>query len=238
LDNWQPFYAGGEDPLQLRFRCAPDGSATISVVENGGLQERSWRFIPEDNGVRIWMTLQTQEPLPGAYIVQQCLRFTGGIGYGFGRTVATVPFLSELLMQALGNANGTLTWARTSSRWQPFPVPFTRYHTEAGSGVYENSAGKVDQGLIIRESAPRDQAPASYWRSVAPDATWETWSAGMYWQRAAAISNRHPADCLHVHVDCGPLEAGETRTVMGKFYWIEGTKEDLLDIWQQEFQTG
>ncbi len=235
LDNWQTTYAGEKDPLQLRFHSFADGSATASVVENGGSQERRWRFVPESNGVRMWMTLRTIEPLPGAFIVQQCLRLSSGIGDDFRRTVARAPFLSELLMQALGNANGTMTWFLRDGRWLPFPVPFTRYHTPGSAGVYEESAGQVDQGLIVRQSAPRDQAPASYWRSVAPDATWETWSAGLYWERAAAISNRHPADCLHVNVDFGPLAAGESRTVQGKFYWMEGTKEDLLAAWQKEF---
>lgn len=238
LENWQTTYAAENDPLQLRFHCFADGSAMASVVENGGLQERHWRFVPESNGVRLWMRLQTFEPLPGGFILQQCARLSSGIGHGFRRYVARVPFLSELLMQALGNANGTLTWMRKDGRWQPFPVPFTRYHTAAGAGVYDNSDGRVDCGLIVRESAPRDQAPASYWHSVAPDATWQTWSAGLYWERAAAISNRHPADCLHVNVDFGPLVAGESRTVQGKFYWLEGTKEDLLTAWQREFGKG
>jgi hypothetical protein len=235
LENWQTTYAVADDPLQLRFHCFADGSATASVIENGGLQERSWHFLPQHNGVRLLMTLRTNEALRGSYIVQQCLRLSSGIGYDFRQTVARVPFLSELLMQALGNANGTITWARVSGRWHPFPVPYTQYHTQAGAGIFGNSAGQTDYGLIVRETAPRDRAPASYWREVAPDAAWETWSAGLCWERAAAISNRHPADCLHVYADLGPLDAGATRTVQGKFYWMEGTKDDLLAACRQEF---
>jgi hypothetical protein len=191
--------------------------------------------VPEENGVRIWMTLKTHEPLPGAFILQQCLRFTSGIGYGFNRTVAAVPFLSELYMQALGHANGTMTWVRKGGEWLALPVPFTRYHTAVAQNIYPDSAGQIDCGLIVRESAPRDLAPASYWQSVAPDARWQTWSAGLYWQRTAYVSNRHPADCLHAGVDFGPLEAGESRTLQGKFYWLEGTKDDIFAVWQQEF---
>lgn len=47
-------------------------------------------------------------------------------------------------MQALGNANGTLTWVRTGGEWAALPVPFTRYHTAEGKGVYDDSAGEVD----------------------------------------------------------------------------------------------
>jgi hypothetical protein len=235
LKNWQTAYSDSENPLQLRFQTFADGSAQASVVENSGRQERTWRYAPEENGVRIWMTLKTHEPILGGFILQQCLRFTSGIGFGFNRTVATVPFLSELFMQALGNANGTITWVRRDGEWLAPPVPFTRYHTAVSEGVYSDSAGQVDCGLIVRESASRVQAPGSYWLSVAPDASWESWTAGLYWERTAYVSNRHPADCLHAGVDFGPLAAGESRTVRGKFYWLEGTKDDLLDLWQQEF---
>jgi hypothetical protein len=235
LENWQTAYSGAEDPLRLRFQTFGDGSARASVVENNGRQERTWRFIPEENGVRLWMRLKTHEPIEGGFILQQCLRLTGGIGHGFNRTVATVPFLSELLMQALGNANGTLTWVRIDDEWAALPVPFTRYHTAAGEGVYDDSAGQVDCGLIVRESASRARAPVSYWQTAAPGAGWESWTAGLYWERTAYVSNRHPADCLHAGIDFGPLAAGESRTVQGKFYWLEGTKDDLFDVWQKEF---
>ena len=235
LENWQTNYADTTNPLDLRFQTFVDGSAQATAVENDGQQERIWRFVPEENGVRMWMTLKTHKPIAGAFILQQCLRFTSGIGFGFNRTVAIVPFLSELFMQALGNANGTLTWVRKGGEWLALPVPFTRYHTAVGKEIYDDSAGQVDCGLIVRESAPRDHAPASYWLSVAPEAKWETWTAGFYWERTAYVSNRHPADCLHAGVDLGPLAAGEERTVQGKFYWLAGTKDDLLDLWRQEF---
>jgi hypothetical protein len=57
----------------------------------------------------------------------------------------------------------------------------------------------------------------------------------MYWERTAYVSNWHPADCVHALVDFGPLDAGQSRTVCGKFYLIEGTKDDLLAAWQRDF---
>jgi hypothetical protein len=235
LPNWRTAYADSKHPLQLTFQTGSDGSAQAKVVINDGSQKCIWRFVPEDNGVRLWMTLKTDETVPGGYLIQQCLRLTSGIGYGFYPQVAKVPFLSELLMQALGNSNGTMTWTRMNDTWQQFPVPFTRFHLPAGQGIYEDSSGQVDYGLILRESASRAEAPDSYWQMVAPEAEWEARSAGLYWERAAFISNRHPADCLHIGVDFGPLESGESRTVRGKFYWVDGEKDDLLSIWQKDF---
>lgn len=238
LDNWLTHYAETKDSSNLYFHALEDGSAEARIVDNLGLQEWSWRFVPEEAGVRLWMTLTTHEAIPGAYIVQQCLRFSSGIGTDFRSGVARTPFLSELLMQVLGNANGTITWARRDEEWQAFPVPFTRYHVTAGAGVHDDSSGQIDCGLIVRESASRTLAPESYWQSVAPDAKWVSWSAGLFWERTVAVSNRHPADCLHACVDFGPLKAGESRTLQGKFYWLEGTKDDLYALWQEEFGIG
>jgi len=236
LENWKTDFSDPDHPLNLSFTTFSDGSAEARVVEHDGTQEIRWHFIPSDDGVRMWMTLKTYETIPGGYILQQCLRLTSGIGFGFYPQVAKVPFLSELFMQLLGNPNETLTWTRINNAWQQFPVPFTRYHLASSLGIFEDSGGQADSGLILRESAPREKAPASYWRSVAPDAKWETMTSGFFWERSAYISNRHPADCLHIGVDFGPLAAGESRTVKGKFYWIEGGKDDLLASWQKDFR--
>jgi hypothetical protein len=40
----------------------------------------------------------------------------------------------------------------------------------------------------------------------------------------------HPAECLHAGVDMGPLKAGESRMVGGKFYWLAGTKDDVYAL--------
>jgi hypothetical protein len=235
LENWQTAFSEPDHPLHLNYQTFSDGSALANIVENEGAQERTWRFVPDDEGVRLWMTLKTSETIPGGYIIQQCLRLTSGIGFGFYPQVARIPFLSELLMQVLGNANGTLTWTRMNDAWHRFPVPFTRYNLAASQDIFEDSRGQADSSLILRESASRAEAPDAYWQSVAPDADWETMTAGFYWERAAFISNRHPADCLHIGIDFGPLEAGESRTVSGKFYWIAGTKDDLLSLWHKDF---
>jgi hypothetical protein len=77
--------------------------------------------------------------------------------------------------------------------------------------------GEVAHGLIIRESLDG------------------RFSSGMYWERTAYVGNRHPADCLHAAVDFGPLSAGQHRTVHGKFYFVEGTREQLLEVWRSDF---
>jgi hypothetical protein len=49
------------------------------------------------------------------------------------------------------------------------------------------------------------------------------------------VHNRYPTDCVHAWVDAGLLNAGQSRTLHGKVYFIQDSKEALLDSWQKEF---
>ena len=231
--GWTAFYdERALDACQpLSFRSFADGSAWCAWQENDGRQKYTFYFQPDPNGVRIWFRLATTETLPASYCVQQCLRFTGRLNDPWRQNVAHVPFLSEFDMQAMGNPNGTLTYARRDGQWLNFPVPQVRYQTFS----QPPGAEAVDHGLVVRETPARLLAPASYFQQVAPDAEWEQIAAGMYWERTALISNRHPADCLHAWLDFGPLEAGESRTLHGKVYFLVGSKDDLLARWQSDF---
>ena len=235
LNNFQPQYNG--DPYHFVFNTCLDGSARCEARINQGEQTLEWTFKPVSDGV--WITLQvtTRTPLPGGYGLQQCLRFTGSNNEYWRRKVAHTPFLSEFDLQAIGQPNLTLSYARQNDHWLEFPVPYTILFTLAGSSLPNKvDHNNVDHGLIIRQTIDRKLAPDWYQEITAPGATWDMISAGMYWERTLFISNRHPADCLHAIVDFGPLESGERRTLYGKFYWVEGTKDDLLANWRKDFK--
>ena len=240
LENWTSVYnePDANASVQLSFRAYGDGSARCTTAENGGKLTRDFLFQPVDDGVWISIRLTTTEPIEGAYCLQQCLRYTGGFNATWRQSVARVLFLSELDMQAMGNPNQSLTYARRDDRWFRFPVGHTVYATQIGRDLLpDSSLPPVDHGLIIRESPSRKEAPQSYWDHVAPDAHWDQVASGMYWERTASVSNRHPADCLHAWIDFGPLDAGQSRTLRGKFYFIEGTRDDLLAAWRKDFSS-
>lgn len=237
-NRWRTSYhvRNRQDPTQLVFQTFNDGSAWCSFREGNGLQQREMFFQPVDDGVRMWMHLTTQVPIEGSFLVQQCLRFTGAQNWSMRRQIAYVPFLSELDVQAMGHPDLSLTYARRGDQWFNFPARHARYATPLRtSPLGTNVDGLVDDGPVIRETLDRQKVPAAYFRRTAPGETWKRVSSGMYWERTALVSNRHPADCVHAFVDLGPLAAGESRTVRGKFYWIEGTKDDLLAAWQRDF---
>jgi hypothetical protein len=242
-EEWRLAYTEPDPqaPVQLSFQVMENGVAHIVCVENDGQQQQEFIFQPFSHGVRMWATLTTQTAITGAYCRQHCLRFTGLFNSQWRRVVAHMPFLSELDMQAMGNANGTLTYARRANQWCQFPVQHTIYPTHpvrandtAARG--EAQGDPVDLGLIVRETASRQLAPASYWQRVATGVTWEQISSGLYWERTAYISNRHPADCVHAWLDFGPLAAGQSRTLRGAVYFVEGPKDELLALWQRDFK--
>lgn len=134
----------------------------------------------------MWMRLSTQTPIDGAYLVQQCLRFTGAQNWSMRRQIACVPFLSELDVQAMGHPDLTLTYARQGDKWLSFSASHILYATPLGSRLSgKEFNGTVDSGLIIRETLDRKKVPRSYFRKTAPGQVWERISSGMYWERTA-----------------------------------------------------
>lgn len=218
--GWMVSYAQDDpsDPIQLRFKTFPDGSAWCSGLDCDGAQQREFAFEPTDDSVAMRMRLTAREPLGGAFAVQQCLRYSGDSNEEWRRSVARVPFLSEYDLQAVGELDESLTYARQCDDWIRLPAMRTRHHTRSGLPFLgERSSDEIDHRLIVRESQDR------------------RWSSGMYWERTAYVSNRHPADCVHALVDFGPLDAGQSRTVLGKSFLIEGTKDELLAVWRRDF---
>jgi hypothetical protein len=219
--EWKIAYSGKPTDMasHLSFRLSSEGIAHVQCAEEDSGQQCEWYFQPFVHGVRMWATLRTRTEIKGSYILQQCLRFTGMYNAKWRQAIAHTPFLSELDMQAMGNANGTLTYARRNREWFRFPVPYVVFPTcVEGTRVFDTQQDRVDHGLIVRESPSRQVAPAGYW------------------EHTAAISNRHPADCIHAWIDFGPLSAGGSRTLQGVVYLIEGTKDDLFALWRSDFE--
>jgi hypothetical protein len=223
---------------RIKFRSFEDGSARVEIVEYGAHLSLELHFEPYEDGISLKMKVFTTRAVPGGCCLQQCLRFTGGMNAAWRTKIAHVPYLSEFDMHAMGRPNATLTYGHRGGTWSQLPVEYTVVPTisqnKNAKGINKTT---YDHGLIVRESPHRDQAPQWYWDRVAPQTDWDQISAGMYWERTAMVSNRHPADCVHSWVDIGPLAEGETRIVQGKVYYLEGSKDDLLSNWQRDFSS-
>lgn len=137
----------------------------------------------------------------------------------------------------MGNPNQLLTYVRRNYRWFRLPAKHVFFATASDYQSLSNSIGNdIDTGLIARETMYRKEASQEYWQQVAPREKWDQITICLYRECTTCVSNRHPSDCIHDWIDFVPLEAGESRTLHGKFYFIEGMKDDFLELWKQDFR--
>jgi hypothetical protein len=87
----------------------------------------------------------------------------------------------------------------------------------AWSNKWPTSGENATAGLLIRESE---------------DGRWVT---GIAWEDFVAVQGHNPWYCLHNCVRVGPLQPGESRTVRGRLYLFQGTKDDCLASFQRDF---
>ena len=72
-------------------------------------------------------------------------------------------------------------------------------------------------GLMIRESEDKKMV------------------MGIAWESYISVQGHNPWHCMHLSVKVGPLSQGETKTIRGKIYLFDGTKEDCLKKYQIDF---
>jgi hypothetical protein len=205
------------------FRSYQNGVVYYKIKEDNHL----YRIVilrPVGDGVELWMWLEGESNIQGSYLIQCCFRLSGDTNSEWRHGIALIPELSEYDLWSSGDST-SLTFVLNNNTW--YPIKATKevvyYYTGAGYDYYSkkssmiNVQSKIPCGLIIRESIDRHMV------------------AGMYWEKTAAVSNHHPADCLHAFVDLGPLKAGHKNIVHGKLYWFDGNKQDLLEHWKQDF---
>lgn len=72
-------------------------------------------------------------------------------------------------------------------------------------------------GLMVRESEDRKQTMAIAWDSF------------------LTAQGHNPWKCLHLSVRLGPMKPGETKTIRGKVYLFDGSKEDCLEKYRRDF---
>lgn len=72
-------------------------------------------------------------------------------------------------------------------------------------------------GALVRESEDRTQTMAIAWESF------------------MSAQGHNPWKCMHLSVRTGPLNPGEKQTIRGKIYLFDGTKEDFMSKYQNDF---
>lgn len=87
------------------------------------------------------------------------------------------------------------------------------------SGKWPTSNHDAYGGLMVRESSDHK------------------WVMGIAWESFLSAQGHNPWNCMHLSVQVGPLNKGQTKTIRGKIYLFQGTKEDCLNLFKNDFQT-
>jgi hypothetical protein len=83
------------------------------------------------------------------------------------------------------------------------------------------------------------------WPTAEPDArggiliresTDGRWVTGIAWEDYLSVQGHNPLECMHVCVRVGPLKQGAGRSLRGKIYLFQGTKEDCQSRYEKDFQ--
>ncbi|MDA0347457.1 MAG: hypothetical protein O3C43_13025 [Verrucomicrobia bacterium] len=74
-------------------------------------------------------------------------------------------------------------------------------------------------GVLVRESEDRSQTMA------------------IVWEDFLTAQGHNPWKCMHLSIRVGPLKPTESKTIRGKMYLFNGTKEDLLSKLKVDFPT-
>ena len=85
------------------------------------------------------------------------------------------------------------------------------------SNKWPTSPDNAHAGLIVRES------------------TNGRWVTGIAWEHFLSSQGHNPWSCMHLSVNVGPLEPGESKTIRGRIYLFHGTREDCLERFRHDF---
>jgi hypothetical protein len=92
---------------------------------------------------------------------------------------------------------------------------------EDGSFIFDEkwptSERDAFAGIMIRESGDR------------------RYVMGIGWESFLSAQGHNPWNCMHLSIKVGPLAKGEKRTIRGKIYLFEGSKEDCLRAFKNDF---
>jgi len=58
---------------------------------------------------------------------------------------------------------------------------------------------------------------------------------GIAWESFLSAQGHNPWNCMHLSVRVGPLARGESRTIRGRLYLMEGSKETCLQAFERDF---
>jgi len=91
-----------------------------------------------------------------------------------------------------------------------------------------------DGHFVFSEKWPTSDRDA-YAGLLARESQDRRWSMAIAWESFLSAQGHNPWDCMHLSVRVGPLKQGQSRTIRGRMYLLEGSKEDCLRRFEKDF---
>ena len=85
------------------------------------------------------------------------------------------------------------------------------------SDKWPTSARDAHAGLLVRESEDK------------------RWTMGIAWESFISAQGHNPWKCMHLSIRVGPLKKGQKKTIRGRIYLLQGSKEDCLKKFKRDF---
>lgn len=108
------------------------------------------------------------------------------------------------------------------------------FNHECRSSVMSWEKENEDGSFVFDHKWPTSERD-SYAGIMIRESTDGRYVMGIGWASYLSAQGHNPWNCMHLSIKVGPLAKGKTRTIPGKMYLFEGTKEDCLQAFERDF---
>jgi len=108
------------------------------------------------------------------------------------------------------------------------------FNHECFSDVAEWEKERQDGKFVFDEKWPTSVRNA-YAGIIIRESIDKRYVMGIAWESFLSSQGHNPWHCMHLSIKVGPLEQGEKKTIRGKIYLFEGSKEDCLKEFTKDF---
>jgi len=108
------------------------------------------------------------------------------------------------------------------------------FNHDCRSSVMTWAEDNGDGGFVFDEKWPTSDRDA-YAGIMIRESDDKRYVMGIAWDSFLSAQGHNPWNCMHLSIKVGPLARGEKRTIRGKMYLFEGSKEDCLRAFETDF---
>ena len=130
----------------------------------------------------------------------------------------------------------TNTWFHSAEGLQPLALRAPReIHYNHNLRAAIDAAADGNGRYAWTDKWPRSQVDAAD-GLIIREATDGRWVTAIAWERFLSAQGHNPWECMHLSIRVGPLKRAEVRTVRGKIYLFEGSRDDALARYLADFR--